>query len=204
MSSQNEEYCFNMYVCQGCREESEDPDFTECCEGHSVFAETRYSNDDDDSDEEEEEEKGLTLQDVPDDIKKMVWDFVSPNASLLNRKGWVSAIIPRIPHLLKTLKLTEMNKWNNRSLKEGEKPFRETRKLIESNMCYYLKNMDYENIFELYERLMVFQTKSTRYYQKHLSYLFRSDYWEDVCEKARQKAHIKFLKKCGEYPISTL
>lgn len=201
MSSQNEEYCFNMYVCQGCGEESEDPDFTECCEGHSVFAETRYSNDDDDSDEDDSDEdddddKGLTLQDVPDEIKKMVWEFVSPNVSLLHRKGWVSAIIPRIPHLLKTLKLTEMNKWNNRYVDDGWH-IRETRKQIEGNMCFDIKHYNYPEIFELYERLMVFQTKSTRYYQKHLSYLLRSEYWDEVCEEAREKAKQKQLKKWG-------
>ena len=36
------EYCYNMYVCRGCGEESEDPDFTECCEGCDVLAEGRY------------------------------------------------------------------------------------------------------------------------------------------------------------------
>jgi hypothetical protein len=142
-------------------------------------------------------DKGVSLQDVPDDIKKMIMEFLAPNFALLHRKGWVSAIIPRIPRLLNTLNLGKMNKWNNRSLEEGEKPFRETKKRIETNMCLYLRDYDYENIFELYERLMVFQTNSTHYYQKHLSYLLRSDYWEDVCEKAREKAKQKHLKKWG-------
>jgi len=227
MSSQNEEYCSNMYVCQGCGERSEDPDFTECCEGHFVFAETRYYYQEDDSDEEDSDEedddedeedeftrwcrekeakdakikaswdRGVSLQDVPDDIKKMVWEFVAPNTALLNRKGRVASIIPKIPYLLITLNLGKMNKWNNRSLEEGEKPFRETKKRIESNMSLYLKDYDYENIFELYERLMVFQTNSTEFYKQHLTYLLRSDYWEDVCVKAREKADQKRLKKWG-------
>jgi len=142
-------------------------------------------------------DKGVSLQDVPDDIKKMIMEFLAPNFALLHRKGWVSSIIPKIPRLIKTLNLGNMNKWNNRILEEGEKPFKETRKLIESNMCYYLKNMDYENIFELYERLMVFQTNSSYYHTLHLSYLLRSDYWEDVCMKAREKAKQKQLKKWG-------
>ena len=212
---EDDDYCFNMYVCQGCGEESEDPDFIECCEGHLVLAETRYSNDDEDDDEEdsfskwcrEKEEKeakikaswdkGVSLQDVPDDIRKMIWEFVAPNTALLNRKGRVASIIPKIPRLLQTLNLGKMNKWNNRVLEEGEKPFRETKKRIEINMCLFLRDYDYQNIFELYERLMVFQSNSTDFYRQHLTYLLRSDYWKDECEKAQEKARQKQLKKCG-------
>ena len=141
-------------------------------------------------------DKGVSLQDVPDDIRKMVWEFVAPNNALLNRKGRVASIIPKIPRLLKTLNLGKMNKWNNRSLEEGGKPFKETKKRIESNMCLYLGDYDYQNIFELYERIMVFQSNSTDFYRQHLTYLLRSDYWKDECEKAQEKARQKQLKKC--------
>ena len=211
---EDEEYCFNMYVCQGCGKESEDPDFIECCEGHSVFAETRYSNDDDDEEEEEDGfskwyeekqekeakikaswDKGISLQDVPDDITKMVWGFVAPNTALLHRKGRVSSIIAKFPRLLKTLNLGKMNKWNNRLIEEGERPFKETKKLIEINMCLHLRDYAYEHIFELYERVMVFKSNSTHFYRQHLTYLLRSDYWKDECEKAQEKARQKLLKK---------
>jgi hypothetical protein len=142
-------------------------------------------------------EKGVCLQDVPDDIRKMVWNFLSPNTALLNRKGRVASIIPKIPRLLQTLNLGKMNKWNNRVLEEGEKPFRETKKRIETNMCLFLRDYDYQNIFELYERLMVFQSNSTEFYKQHLTYLLRSDYWKDVCEEAQEKARQKHLKKWG-------
>ena len=39
--SEEEEIYINMYKCQGCGKESDDPYFTECCEGKPVWCEGR-------------------------------------------------------------------------------------------------------------------------------------------------------------------